>query len=295
MPVYEASYRSWDGKARASRQAAFAIAGTMIPRLFKLKLVRFPVLVLPLLAILLSGTIFYFSYGEIFQRLARRLEWGDFELLNYVNQYFVWVVRPFAVILAAVAGGPLIAEDRRARALPLYFARPITHLDYVMGKMLSVGTFVALLLLLPPIVMYLVDISLAPGDDAWRTELPPFLNSLIPAVCGVVVLSSVALAASSMCERSQFGTFLCIALLMVSAFVGATLAGVLQDPNWAMIAPTAALMRVTMDVVPVPVQVMPVKYLIGVDVSSAWTSLAIWTAASLFVLTVRIRKVEVVT
>ncbi len=295
MPVYEASYRPWDGKARPSRRAAFAIAATMIPRLYKLKLVRFPVLVLPLVASVLAGTTFYFGHGKIFQMVAQRLEWGDFSLLNYVNQYFFMMARYFAIILAAVAGGPLIAEDHRARALPLYFARPITHLDYVLGKMLSVGTFVALLLFVPPIVMYLVDISLAPGDGAWRTELPAFLGSLVPAVCGVVGLSSIALASSSLCERSQFGTFLCIALLMVSGFVGGTLAGVLQEPAFAMIAPTEALMRVTMDVVPVPAQVQPVTYLDGVNVSAAWTSLAVWTAASLFVLTVRIRKVEVVT
>jgi hypothetical protein len=295
MPVFEASYRRWDGKARASRRAAFAIAGTMIPRLFKLKLVRFPVLVLPLFATLLSGTIFYFSYGRIFQMVTERLEWGDFSLLNYVNQYFFMMARYFAIILAAVAGGPLIAEDRRARALPLYFARPITHLDYMLGKMLSVGTFVALLLFVPPIVMYLVDISLDRADDAWRTELPAFLGSLVPAVCGIVVLSSIALASSSLCERSQFGTFLCIALLMVSGFIGGTLAGVLEEPAFAMIAPTEALMRVAMDVVPVPVQVTPVDYLVGVDASAAWTSLAVWTAASLLVLFVRIRKVEVVT
>ena len=78
MPVYEASYRPWDGKARPSRRAALAIAATMIPRLYKLKLVRIPVLVLPLAAILLSGMLFYFQYGTIFQTLARRLEWGDF-------------------------------------------------------------------------------------------------------------------------------------------------------------------------------------------------------------------------
>lgn len=296
MPVYEASYRPWSGKARANRLAPFAIAATMIPRLFRLKLVRFPVLVLPLFASLLSGSIFYFSYGRIFRVVTRQMEWGDFDILSYVNLYFVGIVRFFAVILAAVAGGPLIAEDRRARALPLYFARPITHFDYVLGKFLAVGFFVALLLLVPPLVMYLVDISLAQEDGAWRAELPGLLRSLVPGVLGVAVLSSIALAASSLCTRNQYGTFLCVALLMVTMFVGLTLGGIFGDPAWRMIAPTSALMRVTLDLLHVPDPVLPDFYrgLAGVGVPAAWTSLAAWTGLALLVLLVRVRKVEVV-
>ena len=51
------------------------------------------------------------------------------------------VVLPALFVALAIAGGTL-AEDRRAGALPFYFARPLTPRDYLVGRWL--GAFVSL-------------------------------------------------------------------------------------------------------------------------------------------------------
>ena len=91
------------------------------------------------------------------------------DLLPLLNLQFQRSISFWAVLLAALVGAPLIAEDRRAHALPLYFSRPISHFDYVVGKFLALAFFLSLLLVAPPICMYLIDVGFSDADGALVT------------------------------------------------------------------------------------------------------------------------------
>ena len=45
----------------------------------------------------------------------------------------------FSVLLAALSGPGLIAPDLANNALPLYFSRPLTRVDYVAARMAAAG------------------------------------------------------------------------------------------------------------------------------------------------------------
>ena len=79
--VDQASYRPWEGTAKPSRLAVFAIAGTMIRRLMRLRLVRWPVILVSLFAIILSSLLFGIGtiagegpMGRMFQRAGPEID-----------------------------------------------------------------------------------------------------------------------------------------------------------------------------------------------------------------------------
>jgi ABC-type transport system involved in multi-copper enzyme maturation permease subunit len=68
---------------------------------------------------------------------------------------------PFLVLFV---GAGLVAEDLRTRALPLYLVRPITPVDYWLGKLLIPTGVLALAMLLPCLALVLFGILLEPSE-----------------------------------------------------------------------------------------------------------------------------------
>lgn len=300
MPVEEASYRGWDGQARATYLVVFAIAGAMIKRLFRFRLVRFLVIGFPLGASLLSSFIFGMVYeGEGDFRLAMVMRQGGLsteDVLSMVNRISLGYIGFFAILLAALVGAPLIAEDRRAHALPLYFSRPIGHLEYVVGKFLTLAFYLGLLCIAPPVSMYLLDIGYSDAEGAAWDRLPILLHSLVPAIAQVTVLSAVALGVSSMAKRASYAALLYFGLMMI-AFVMAQMLSkqIFDDPDWLALSPSMCVRRIAIEMLPVGSDLRVENRMIsGIGYGVAWTSLAIWTGAGLALLTARIRRVEVV-
>jgi len=309
VPVDDASYRPWDGTARPSRLASLAIAGTMIRRLLRNRLLRVLVTYAPIMACVISVVIFGVTYSEEMATVRRAatargpagpggaiaaMISGD--TLAQVNR---WVFPPLlllAVVVAAFAGAPLIAEDRRARSLALYFSRPIRHFDYVAGKFLTLAFFLGLFLLAPPICIYLTDCAMSNVDGTAIDHLPTFGRSLVPGVLACLVFGSLAIGASSLVERTNHAVLLFFGVIMLSFFLSQLISRpVLRDPDWLAIAPQTAIMRIHVDLMAIEQErFMSRAHFRALDVGVAWNSVWLWTAAGFGVLVWRIRKVEVV-
>ncbi len=301
MPVDEASYRPWPGSARATHRVVFAIAGTMVRRLMRWRLVRYITWIGPLGACFISAVVFGLAReGKTTLPIVMAMKRGGMsfdDLLPLLNLEFQRAIGFWAVLLAALVGGPLIAEDRRAHALPLYFSRPLSHLDYVLGKFLAFAFFLSLLLLAPPICMYLIDVGFSDTDGALLDRFPILLRSLVPGLVRILVLGSIALGMSSLARKANYAALLFLGIMMVVGIMGELLAReIFRDPTWRAVSPSACVSRIAVQVLPLP-EVMPQRraFLMEMDVGAAWLGAGLWTAAGLAVLLLRIRKVEVVT
>jgi len=302
MPVDEASYRAWQGSARATHWVVFAIAGTMIGRLMKGRLVRYVTWIGPLGACFISAVVFgLLREGKASFPLARALQRTGMsiddllpDLLTLLNLQFQRSIAFWAVLLAALVGGPLISEDRRAHALPLYFSRPISHFDYVFGKFLAFAFFLGLLLLAPPICMYFIDVGFSDADGALLDRLPILLRSLVPSLVRIAVLGAIALGISSLARRTNYAALLILGILTVAWIMGGRLAHL--EPNWRAVSPSACVSRIAVQLLALP-DVLPQRRgpVPDMDLGAAWLGAGLWTAAGLGVLLAHIRKVEVVT
>jgi hypothetical protein len=114
------------------------------------------------------------------------------------------VMRLFALLAVTWYGAGLFAEDRRMGAHLLYFSRPLTRLDYVLGKFLVVAFFGALAVLVPGLVVCFVAAWTSPewsflkeeGDVIWRT--------CAYAAIWITLTSSIVLCVSSLATRRTF-------------------------------------------------------------------------------------------
>jgi len=301
MPIDIASYRRWDGRARPTRLAAVAIAVTMVRRRMRVRLVRTVIWVFTGSASLIAGLFFFLAReGKGPPILRRRLaEFGldNVNVLALLNRLFGGAVEFWAVLLAAIVGAPLIAEDRRARALPLYFSRPIGHFDYVAGKAAATAFFLALLLILPRVCMYLLDIAFSDAEGVAGDHFGTFVRSCAAGGAGVVVLTAISLGVSSVIERPSYAALLTLGTVGLAAGLGALLAAqVFHDPAWLALSPWACVQRLGMELLQLPERLQfEDRLLRGLSMRWAWTGFWGWSIAGFAVLVARVRRVEVVT
>jgi len=295
MPVYEAAYRRWDREGERRGVPALAIAAAMIRRVMRLRLVRLIVLVVPSLACFFSFIVFYAVYDDMLAMVVRQTGGEGFNLLHLVNQQFLLSAIWFGALIAALAGAPLIAEDRKAHALPLYFSKPITHLDYVAGKVLTVATFVALLLLVPPVLMYLVDVMLSKQENVAAAQLPSLLRSLAPGACAVLLFSTLSLAVSAVSRRPAYAALAFLGTFVLAGALAHVLVRGLHEFGWMAVSPVHCTFKISSEVLPLP-DLPPVfgRFVTRLDVGLAWAGFGAWTALSVAVVAARVRRVEVV-
>lgn len=92
----------------------------------------------------------------------------------------------------------LITRDRASQALTIYLSRPLTSADYLIGKF---GIIVGVLLLLwtgPLVAGWLLTILFAPDMVFARYSLSALSDALLFNAIGLVVISAVAFAVSSL-------------------------------------------------------------------------------------------------
>src|SRR5438876_6453621 len=67
----------------------------------------------------------------------------------------------FVFFVTVYVGAGLIANDRRANALQIYLAKPLTRGEYVFGKLAILMTFILMITWLPAMVLLMVQIAFA--------------------------------------------------------------------------------------------------------------------------------------
>jgi ABC-type transport system involved in multi-copper enzyme maturation permease subunit len=131
----------------------------------------------------------------------------------------------FALLAVSWFASGLFCEDKKAGAHQLYFARPITRLDYFLGKFLIASFFALCAMFVPLFTVCIVASITSPEWSFLKEEWDVFLRVIAFSGLWTLVASSVVLLASSLASRKSF------ALLGVFAFVMMSLpvAGILGE------------------------------------------------------------------
>src|SRR5205807_9189638 len=104
----------------------------------------------------------------------------------------------FILLLVIIAGPGLVSRDLRFNALPLYFARPLTRLDYFLGKLGVIGALVGAVAVVPAVLAYVVGIcfslDLSVVTDTYRVLLASVAYGLVITLSvGLFVLAMSSL------------------------------------------------------------------------------------------------------
>jgi ABC-type transport system involved in multi-copper enzyme maturation permease subunit len=152
------------------------------------------------------------------------------------HHHFSRVQAIVLLIVAGLAGSPLIAKDMRDRAFLLYFAKPISRWTYLTGKLGVVMLFALSITLLPILLMYLMSIALAPSLAAVGQTLP-LLGMIMATTLPVsLVASLVVLAFSSLTSSHHTAQFLWLAWWVMGEVFYRALSAYSDGP-WFLFSP----------------------------------------------------------
>ena len=152
--------------------------------------------------------------------------------------YQVLQQQSFAVLLFVIfVGSDLVARDRRFNALQIYFSKPLSLNDYILGKLGILGSLVFFLAWLPLILLWLFALSLSLRanylQDVWMLPLATTLYVLLM----IVVMGLLMLALSAIGRRAIFIAVSFIIIFGYGPMQGVTeiLKGITGNDYWGLI------------------------------------------------------------
>src|SRR5262249_40140391 len=132
----------------------------------------------------------------------------------------------FIMLLVVIIGPGLISRDLRFNALPLYFSRPLTRLDYFLGKLGIIGALVAAVAVVPAVVAYVVGGCFCLDRTTARGPCPVLLARVAYGFVITLSVGTLMLAMSSLTRQSLYVGFAWAGLWIISETVGSTLAAI---------------------------------------------------------------------
>jgi ABC-2 type transport system permease protein len=143
-----------------------------------------------------------------------------------------WLQSSFGLGLSLIALTTLVpglvTRDRASNALTVYLSRPLTSVDYLLGKL---GIIVGVLLMLwtgPLCLSWLLSVLFASDRDFLTYSISPFLRALLFNGIGLAALASIAMGVSAAARSTRATIVVWLSLWLIAGFVAA----VPHMPTW---------------------------------------------------------------
>lgn len=159
-----------------------------------------------------------------FNEIRESIRSGDMESSRHT--VWAWLLQtlfrnPQGVLMVMVVGliaPPMISQDVRSRAFLLYFSRPLTRGEYLLGKLASVWVYLSVISTLPALALYFLGVLLSPnlGVVSATWDLP--FRILAASLVLMLPTSVLALCFSSLTQESRYAGFAWFAVWILGWF-----------------------------------------------------------------------------
>jgi ABC-type transport system involved in multi-copper enzyme maturation permease subunit len=228
--VRERGYAHWDGRLAERRFRWLPITRTGIRLAFRKKGFKLAFASAFLPAFVALGGLYMSERLEDFKSLVQ----SNRALLRIDPAYFQLFLTGFPlyfllIVILSYAGAGLISEDLKHNALQLYFARPLSKKDYVLGKMSVVAFFVTILTGLPWILLVVFKLIFA-GNLAFLASYPWLPLSIIGhAALLTLFFGSYVLLLSASSRNTRYVIVLVFGVFYFSSVLSAILGGIFRS------------------------------------------------------------------
>lgn len=285
MAVYRRSYTLYSGPLTPAWSRFLVLFRYSRRKLFRSKL-QTALFVLcffyPLACLLIIYLAHNLSFLERFGTVG-----GSFVAID--NKFFlnfIDVQGALAFVLTAFTGPGLISPDLANGALPLYFCRPFSRAEYVLGKASVLVILLSQITWVPGLVLFAVQSSLAGPGWTWH-HLWIAGSLILSSLLWIAILSLLALALSAWVKwRIVAG-----ALLLAVLFFGA---GFAQAVNAVMSTQSGHFLNLFYLISIVWTSLLRVESDHSISSAQAWIALLVYCGICLALLVRKVRAYEVV-
>jgi len=140
---------------------------------------------------------------------------------RYVASAVIVTITTIGFFIALIVAGPAVSDDLRGESFHFYFSRPVTKIDYILGKILPTTLVIAILALVPAILLGAMRIAMSPTIEPLRVPLMTAARAFIVVAAGSFAMGAPAVALSALTERRGIARILwALFFLVVGAVVG---------------------------------------------------------------------------
>lgn len=282
MAIYKRTYRDYEGLSTPEWSRFLILARYNYQKLAQ---VRF-------LALFVTVSLFFPVASAIYVYLSanpeflKSLGFTPFEIDGEFFYNFCRVQGVLAYLLMAFVSPGLISWDISNGALQLFFYRPFSRLEYILGKLTVLFPLLSIMTWIPAVALFLIKASIS--DWSWTAEnwwlgRSAFLSLLL----WIAFLSLLGLALSATVKRRVAAG----ALILGVYFGGAGLAGAI---NLVMGVDSGSLFDLSKDIQTIWADMLRYDNGSNTTVASAWLALAVAAALCCWLLNRRIRSFEVI-
>jgi ABC-2 type transport system permease protein len=194
----------------------------------------------------------------------------------------------FIFIVTVYVGSGLIANDRRANALQIYLSKPLTRVEYITGKLVTLMVFLTGVTLAPALMLLLLQMIFAGSAAFLRANLFLFPAITLFSLIQVLLSGFAMLALSSLSKSRRFVAMMYAGIVFFTAAMYQALSAITGSRAWAWMSPEDTLDVLADAIFRVPeARVMPVPL--------ALLAVLVMIGGSIWILERRVRGVEVVT
>ncbi len=241
MPIHNLGYRTWSGNTTSSRSRWIVIAEIGIRRAWQSPWLR------RMMFFAWMPSLFFGILVFVFEQMEQTREQHDSQAMVFLAERFlaarpdvgtlipeirrifgnegtpderrhvVWSMlllglfrrsQPFILIpVLGVIAPPLISQDFRSRAFLIYFSRPLSKIQYILGKGATLMFFLTLITFLPAVLLFTFGVLLSPDLSVLRSTWDFPLRILVVSLAISIPSTCLALMMSSLTSESRFASF----------------------------------------------------------------------------------------
>jgi len=259
MPILDQGYQHWNGVLAGHAWRWLAVTRQGIQAQFQNRTVRYVMLATWIPALVLAAFLVVWGLFEqkstlitpflvLFRSLPEELKEGPrgFRTTFWTIAFglFFEVQLFLTMIVAAQVGPDLISQDLRSNAIPLYLSRPLRRIDYFLGKLGVIASFLATAIILPVFGAYGFGICFSLDPGVLRDTERILLGAVAFGLIVVVSAGTLMLAISSLSKNSRYVGAMWLAFWILGNLTATTLNQTIHRPWCPLISYTSNLTSV---------------------------------------------------
>ncbi len=208
MPIYDLSYRHWNGLRSPASMRWLPIATASLMEHLKKRLFLFW-LFLCWIPALIGGVLIYLHTVVNIPEAPGAAD------ASFFHTGFGWI-QVFYLLTAVFVGAGLIANDRRTNALQIYLSKPIRTVDYLLGKGAAVAAAVGLVTLVPGLTLFLFRWGLDKEGGYLASHLMLPFSIVMASLLIMITISILALTVSCLTKSGRVAGLMLVMLFLFS-------------------------------------------------------------------------------